>query len=252
MSNLKQSAPDWCFYDAEMGAEKYYRKLKEIGFTGVEMLPAERRAEAKKAGLKIINFGAPGMEVGLNNPANHPQLIADTCKTIEEANRDEIPQVIIFSGNSNGQEKSVGIQNCIRGIEQYLPVAEKNGITLVFEMLNSRNHQDYQADSSAYGFEIIKHFQSPNLKVLYDIYHMFLMGENVVADITQNLEYIAHIHIAGAPKRNNPAFENDIDYPAIVKPIVAAGYSEFWGQEFCIADDRWAELEGAFKFLENI
>jgi len=252
MPTIKQSAPDWCFFDEELGAEKYYAKLKEIGYTGVEMLSAEHRPAAKKAGLQIINFGAPGMMEGLNDLNNHPQLIADTIKTIEEANRDEISHVIIFSGNNNGQEKPVGVKNCITGIEQYLPIAEKNGITLVFEMLNSFDHVDYQADSSAYGFEIVKHFQSPNLKALYDIYHMFRMGDDVIADITQNLEHIAHLHIAGALTRNNPAFENAIDYPTIVKAVTDAGYNGFWGQEFIVTTDRWNELKTAYEFIAKI
>lgn len=252
MSNLKQSAPDWCFYDEELGVEKYYARLKDIGYQGVEMLGADHRAAAKQAGLKIINFGAPGMQEGQNNPANHPQLIADTIKTIEEANRDEIEQVIVFSGNSNGQAQEEGIQNCIRAIEQYLPVAEKNGITLVFEMLNSDTHKDYQADNSAYGFAITGHFKSPNLKVIYDIYHMHCMGENVIVDITENLEFIGHLHLAGAPERNCTAFPNEIDYPAIVQAVIAAGYNGFWGQEFCVTTERWDELAKAYHFLEQI
>lgn len=252
MSNLKQSAPDWCFFDEELGAEKYYAKLKEIGYQGVEMLAADHRQVAKQAGLKLINVGAPGMQEGQNDLANHPQLIADTIKTIEEAKRDEIDHVIIFSGNANGQDKAEGIKNCITAIEQYLPVAVENDITLVFEMLNSFDHADYQADSSAFGFEIVKHFNSPNLKALYDIYHMHRMGENVIADVSGNLDIIAHIHLAGAPTRNCTAFENEIDYHTIVKAIVDAGYQGFWGQEFCVTTELWDELEGAFKYLKNI
>ena len=256
MLNCKQSAPDWCFYDGELKPEEYYRKLKAVGYTGVEMLQPEHRLPAKQAGLQIINIAATGMQKGQNDPANHPQLIASTIKTIEEAKRDEISHVIIFSGNNNGQEKAIGLQNCIAAIEQYLPVAEKNGIVLLFEMLNSFDHLDYQGDSSSYGFEIVKHFQSQNLKVLYDIYHMFRMGENVIADITENLDLIGHIHLAGSPTRNNPAFDNEIDYPAIFKSVITAGYTGFWGQEFQLTADRWDELKEAYNFLagfyENI
>lgn len=247
--NTKQSAPDWCFYDENLGPEKYYKRLKEIGFTAVEMVPAERRFAAKSSGMKLLNVGAPGMQKGLNRLENHDELLPQISQTIEEAARDEIAHVILFSGNRDGQDDELGLENCRQGIEKLLPIAKSNGVTLVFEMLNSYDHVDYQADSSKYGFELVKLFSSPSLKVLYDIYHMFRMGEDVVKDITENLDIIAHLHVAGSPSRNCIADSNEIDYPAIVKAIKEAGYTGFWGQEFLVSNDRFDELKQAYDLI---
>jgi hydroxypyruvate isomerase len=249
INKIKQSVPDWCFFDETINPENYYANVKKIGFTGVEMVSADRRDAARNAGLELVNNGASGMQLGLNDLNNHQQLIPEICRTIEEAKRDKISQVIIFSGNANGQSKRDGIQNCIKGIKRILPIAEKNGVILVFEMLNSYDHPDYHADSSSYGFEIVKYFQSQNLKILYDIYHMFRMNEDVVADIIANINYIAHIHIAGVPNRTNPAFENDIDYKKVITAIRNAGYNGFLGHEYVVTSDPWEELKQGYNFL---
>ena len=133
---MKFSAPDWCFFPENASPEGYYRQLKALGIDAVEMVPGDRRAAARSAGLDILNMGAPGMEVGLNNPANHAELIAGVKRAIHEAAKDDIPHVIIFSGNrvegiDNGEE------NCMRAIEQLLPEAEKCNRVLIFEMLKT-------------------------------------------------------------------------------------------------------------------
>ena len=82
--------------------------------------------------------------------------------------------------------------------------AEKAGVILLFEMLNSFEHTDYQADSFKYGFDLVKSIKSKNLKLLYDIYHMERMGEDVIKDITRNLDVISHLHTAESSDRSLP------------------------------------------------
>ena len=244
MQKLKLSAPDWCFFRKEFKPEEYYRKLREIGYSAVEMAPPERWEALRGAGLELINIGAPGMETGLNNPDNHSSLIPEILNTINLASDNGIPQVIIFSGNRRGIADSAGLENCKLAVEKLLPVAQKKNVTLIFEMFNGFDHKDYQADNSKFGFDLVKSFNSENLKILYDIYHMHRMGENVISDITANLKYIAHLHVAGAPKRNFPDDTQETDYPAITAAVMKAGYNGYWGMEF-ITQSPLEELERA-------
>ncbi len=232
MQEIKLSAPDWCFYRKEFDPEIYYRKLRASGYCAVEMAPVERRDALRNAGLKLINISAPGMRTGLNNLDNHSSLIPQIINTINLAAESGIPNVIIFSGNRENITDSDGLDNCKQAVEKLLAAAQTNNVTLIFEMLNCYDHKDYQADNSKFGFELVKSFDSANLKILYDIYHMHRMGENVIGDITSNLQYIAHLHVAGAPERNFPGDLQEIDYPAIITAVMNAGYNGCWGMEF--------------------
>ena len=214
------------------------------------MVDEKRWAAARAAGLSIVNLGGPGMEDGLSKAENHGTLIPSIADRIDAAKANGIGQVIIFSGNRKGQDDAAGLANCIAACKKLAPKAEKAKVTLVFEMLNSFEHVDYQGDHSAYGFDLVKAVSSPRVKVLYDIYHMHRMGENVLADILGNLEYIAHLHIAGDGRRF-PGEKGAIDYRSIVKQVTAAGYKGFWGQEFLAPPDPYPELESAARLFNS-
>ena len=101
------------------------------------------------------------------------------------------------------------------------------------ELLNSKvNHKDYQCDRTAWGVELCKRVGSPNMKLLYDIYHMQIMEGDVIATIRTNHPYFAHYHTGGVPGRNEIDDSQELFYPAIVKAIVATGFKGFIAQEF--------------------
>ncbi len=250
-SSLKFSAPDWCFFPRGTAPDSYYRELKSIGVDAVEMVDRDRRAVARAAGLDIINLAAPGMEKGINNPANHELLIAGIKDAIREAADDDIPHVIIFSGNRVDGIKE-GRENCVRAIEQLLPEAEKTGRILVFEMLNSFEHVGYDGDHSDYGFGLARHFNSPCLKVLLDLYHMHRMGEDPAALIGPNIDWIAHLHVAGSPKRDFPGKDQAADYAACLREAAKAGYSGCWGMEYLPFANRMEELRQAIMLFKEL
>ena len=251
MFPLKQSIPDWCFYRESDDPAAYYQRLKAIGFEGVEMLPPERWAVARQAGLKLVNIAAPGMQAGLNRLDNHASLIPQIEELIQVAKANEIEHIIIFSGNRNGQLDEEGLRNTIQAGKRLASVAERAGVVLALEVLNTHDHPDYQADHTAFAIGFARGVSSPMIKVLYDIYHMVRMGEDVVKDVSENIKYIAHLHVAGSPGRDFPGPEQDIDYVAIVAAAQSAGYTGFWGQEFLPAEDRFTELEEVYKLFNQ-
>lgn len=114
-----------------------------------------------------------------------------------------------------------------------MPSAEKYGITMVMELLNSKvNHKDYQCDSTEWGVKLCQAVGSENFKLLYDIYHMQIMEGDVIATIRKHHKYIAHYHTAGVPGRNEIDETQELYYPAIVRAIIETGYKGFLGQEF--------------------
>lgn len=251
--NLKLSAADWCYMKSGMDAKTYYTALKDLGYDSVEMAAIANYATIKKLGLTLLNAETPGSEGGgLSKLECHAKLIPAIEDIIRAAGANGIRDVIVFSGTREGQEYEQGLKNVRIALERLLPCAEAEKVTMAFEMLGAPDHPDYQADNSAYGFELVRSIKSSRVKVLYDIYHMHRMGEDVISDVTGNLDIIGHLHVAGAPKRNYPGPGQEIDYSKVVPAIVKAGYKGHWGMEFLPAGDSATELAQAADLWERL
>ena len=259
--NMKISVPDWCFYGKIGEGARYYAALKEIGVDGVEMVAPERHTLARAAGLEILNAAAPGMQEGLNRTENHAALLPQIRESIAAAKTAGLPLVIIFSGNRAGQPgrrfrrhfaDEQGIASCRAGVEALLPDAQKAGVVLGFEMLNSIDHADYQADHGGYGFALADAVDSPWLKLVYDIYHMERMGDDGGTDIVRHLDRIAHLHAAESPRRDAPRADGTIRYDRIVPRVIRAGYNGYWGMEFVPGKDALSELRDSISLFRRL
>ncbi|MDA3799005.1 MAG: TIM barrel protein [Kiritimatiellae bacterium] len=249
---MKFSVADWGFYGKSQDPEKYYETIKLMGVEAVEMADQSCWQDARAAGVKLLNISGPGMDIGVNFKENHATLIPEIRESIALAGENNIPYVICFSGNKNGQPNNVGLENCQIAFEQLLDDCEKHNVTLLFEMLNSKLHEDYQADYSDYGFELARRLNSPRFKVIYDIFHMHVMNQDVIKDIVENIDIIGHIHIAEAPDRDLPLANGNIKYSEIIPKVLAACYSEYWGMEFIPKGESTSELKIAVDTFRAI
>jgi hydroxypyruvate isomerase len=87
-------------------------------------------------------------------------------------------------------------------------------------------------DHTAWGVEMVKRVNSPNVKLLYDIYHMQIMEGDVIRTIRDNFQYIGHYHTGGVPGRNEIDGTQELNYEAIAKAIVDLGYKGYFAHEF--------------------
>ena len=127
------------------------------------------------------------------------------------------------------QEK---FESVVEGLQALLPQASDAGVVLLLEPLNSiLDHRGTFLDHSWMGFEIIRQVGSPQVKLLYDIYHMSMMGEDVVADMENNLEWIGYLHVADSPGRHQPG-TGKIDYRGIADWLKRVSFDGFIGMEF--------------------
>ncbi len=149
-------------------------------------------------------------------------------------------------------DDETGWNNCVEGLKKVLPLAEKNKVVLVMELLNSKiNHKDYQCDKTAWGVELVKRIGSNNFRLLYDIYHMQIDEGDVIRTIKDNHQYIAHYHTGGVPGRHEIDESQELYYPAIMKAIVETGHKGFVAQEFIPAQtDKLASLQKAIKICD--
>ena len=129
--------------------------------------------------------------------------------------------------------------------------AEEVGVTIVMELLNSKvNHPDYHCDKTAWGVELCKRVNSPRVKLLYDIYHMQIMEGDVIRNVRDNIDYIAHFHTGGNPGRHEIDETQELNYKAISKAIVDLKFEGYFAHEFIPVRDPLTSLREAVALCD--
>jgi hydroxypyruvate isomerase len=136
--------------------------------------------------------------------------------------------------------------------------AEEKKITLCLEHLNSRDnshpmkgHPGYFGDDVHLCIDLIKQMDSPNFKLLFDIYHVQIMHGDVIRRIRELHPWIGHYHTAGNPGRCELDENQEINYPPILFAILETGYTGYVAQEFIPTwDDHAKSLEHAIRVCD--
>jgi hydroxypyruvate isomerase len=230
--NIRHSVSQWCYGDIPL--EKFAEECKKMGIESIELLSEKEWPVVKKYGLTCaVGYATDwGIPKGFNRIENHEKLVADFENMIPKAAAAGVPNLICFSGNREGQPDNEGLINCAKGLRKIMPIAEKHGVTVLMELLNSYGHADYQCDKSSWGSALCEMVGSQRFKLLFDIYHMQIMEGNIIENIRKYHPYIGHYHTGGVPGRHELDDTQELYYPAIMRAIVETGYKGFVGQEF--------------------
>jgi hydroxypyruvate isomerase len=230
-------------------------EVKKIGFGAIDLLKPDEWPIAKKHGLHCsmcYTAGETSLTKGWNDKANHAWLIKDYLEAIPLVAAAGYTNLICFAGNRNGMDDETGLQNCVEGLKQIMPLAEKHGVIIQIELFNSKiDNKDYMGDKSAWGIELCKRLGSPNFKILFDIYHMQIDEGDIIRSIQDNHQYFGHYHTAGVPGRHEIDERQELYYPAIMRAIAATGYKGYVAQEFIPKDkDAMASLKKAIQICD--
>jgi hydroxypyruvate isomerase len=76
---------------------------------------------------------------------------------------------------------------------------------------------------------------------------MQIMEGDVIRTIQDNHACFAHYHTGGVPGRHEIGPAQELQYPAIMRAILATGYEGYVGQEFVPSGDPEAGLREAFS-----
>jgi hydroxypyruvate isomerase len=128
------------------------------------------------------------------------------------------------------------IASVVEGLRELADRAKDVGVMLLLEPLNTvLEHRGCFLDSSDVGIQIMRRVNHPNVRLLYDIYHMSMMGEDVLSQIEKYRDWIGYIHVADMPGRHEPG-TGQIDYRAVAALLNRTGYAGFLGMEFSAFD----------------
>ena len=249
---FKHSVCRWPY--GKLSVDELARMARELKLDSVELLERDEWPIARSHGLSCAMGYAPVPEPrtrltrGFNRLEHHAWLVPAYERAIPLAAGSRIPNLICFSGNRDGLDDEEGLANCARGLEALLPAAERHGVTICMELLNSKvDHPDYQCDRTPWGVALVKRLGSERFKLLYDIYHMQIMEGDVIRTIRDNHQYIGHYHTAGVPGRHEIDASQELNYAAIMRAIAATGFTGYVAQEFIPTRDPRTALEEAVR-----
>ncbi len=208
-----------------------------MGLEAIDLLYPDEWEIAHSHGLAVsMGFTArrPRYNTeGFNDRELHATLIAELEGVIPSAAEAGVDKLLVMSGNRRGRTEAQGIAAFADGLRQIVPTAERHGVMLCLEMLNSTvDHADYDADSTRYGLELVQRVGSESFRLLYDIYHMQVMEGNVLATIGENRDAIVHLHTAGVPGRNELDDTQELNYRGIAQALVDMGFEGYLAHEF--------------------
>ncbi len=250
--NINHSVCRWTY--GHLSLDELCVLIKDIGFNAIDLMGPKDWPTAQKHGVysSMCNGAEISLEEGFSHTEFHDELIKNYTEMIPLVAKNGYKNLICFSGNRNGMDDETGLQNSVKGLQKLLPLAEKHGVTLVMELLNSKiDHPDYMCDKSIWGVELCKRLDSDNFKLLYDIYHMQIDEGDVIRTIGENHQYYGHYHTAGNPGRNEIDETQELNYPAIIKAIVKTGFKGHVAQEFIPkAKDKAASLREAIALCD--
>ena len=257
---INQSVVSWCFAN-HWSTEKMCKVASDLGCKSIELIAPDQFPILSKHGLTCaitpIDMGGPPFVQGWNNPKYHDKVGAATRKAIDAASEFGSPNVIAFNGYAEDVSPEDGITNCVKGLKAIAGHAEKKKVTLCLEMLNTRDdsdpnkgHPGYQGDHIDYCMEILKKVGSPNVKLLFDIYHVQIMDGDVIRRIRECGDMIGHVHTAGNPGRGELDDDQELNYPPIMKALLEIKYKGFVGQEFIPTRDPALGLAEAVELCD--
>ena len=248
---IHQSVCQWCYPHIPLDQLAEY--AAKIGLRGVDLLQPEEYEIPRRYGLVCTMGYAGGGDIGkaLNRVENHAAIEQAFRTNIPRAAKAGVPNVITFSGNRAGMPDDEGARNTIAGLNRVKKIAEDHGVTICMELLNSKvNHPDYMCDHTAWGVRVVQEVNSPNVKLLYDIYHMQIMEGDLIDTIRRNMQWIGHFHTGGVPGRHELDGTQEIQWDGVMRAIAEAGFRGYVAHEFVPTGDPLESLRKAAELCD--
>lgn len=235
---IRQSIMGWTFNP--MPVPELARLCKDIGFAAMEGVDPIHYPLIRELGMEIALVGSHGFSEGPLNPKFRAKVVDSLRRGIETAARFGSRRVITFTGMRDASiPDAVAESNCVEVWKEVIPMAEKAGVDLCLEHLNSRDlghpmkgHPGYFGDDVHRCARLVRRVDSPRMKLLFDFYHVQVMHGDMTRHFRELLPIIGHLHVAGVPGRGELDDSQEIHYPAVMRAVADSPFDGFVAQEF--------------------
>lgn len=232
---MRICVPIPCFFGG-MDFCEAMKKVGELGFDAVETygwrgldFDAIRRT-TEKTGVELLSMCTS--EFRMTDPAYRQKWLDGLKESCEAANKAGATRLITQVGADTGAPREEQHAAIVETLLEARPILDAHRVTIMLEPLNTIvDHKGYYLWQAQEGFDIVHEVNHPCVKIVYDIYHQQIMEGNIIPNIVNNLDCIAHLHSAGHPGRIELQFGEN-DYKFIFKKVDEAGYTGACGLEY--------------------
>ncbi len=232
---MRLCVPIPCFFP-KMDFADTLRRVKALGFDAAEGydwrgfdFAAVRRA-LDETGVELLSLCTT--EFRMTDPSFRGAWLNGLRESCAAARTLGVRRLITQVGPDTSAPRSGQHESIVQALKAARPILEDSGVTLMIEPLNTLvNHPGYYLWSSVEGFDILLEVGHPLVKMVYDIYHQQVMEGNIIPNVVNHLNLIAHLHAAGHPGRHELQFGEN-DYHFIFHAIDQAGYTGACGLEY--------------------
>jgi hydroxypyruvate isomerase len=240
---LKQSVMFQVWGDLNLEIEETCEVLAALGFAGMDLPQPGQLSVLEDHGLTptMMTGTGTGFADGLIRRELHDQIEEATHAGIDICAAGGCPNLIALPGERRGMSREEGADHAVEILSRVAPYAEEQGVNVCMEITNSKveadNRTDQVFDDIHWGFDVCRRAGSPNITVVYDIYHVQIANGDIVRTMRDNLEQVSHVHVAGVPSRAE-IDRSELDYRYIAREIADMGYDGFVSQEYSPSPGR--------------
>jgi len=231
------------FLWADLPLPQAIRAAKAAGFDAVEChwpydVPAEAVIDAlSETGLAMLGIntrrGDAGRgEMGLSAlPGRKAEARAAIDEAVTYAHAIGAGNIHVMAGFAAGPEAHAAF---VENLTYACASAAAHGITILIEPLNRHDAPGYFLTTTAQAAAIIEEVSAPNLKLMFDCYHVQRTEGDLSHRLADLKPLIGHIQFASVPDRGAPD-HGEVDYRHIFDVIDRLGYTAPLGAEYRVA-----------------
>ena len=237
------------------------RGVHKAGFSAIEFwgwqdknLP-QVKAVCQELGVKVQAFSGTG-SWSLCDRASRTEYKDWIRQSLQAAKELECSNLILFpnhftpGGCSDFRaqySREAMVANAAVTLSELAPVLEEAGVTALLEPLcNVGADAGMSITHTSVGADVVRAVNSPNVRLLCDVFHMQMMHGNLLQNITQNLDIVPYIHLADAPDRHEPG-TGEINFDFLLPQIKESGFAGTVCFEYFPAGDTEAGFPAVRK-----
>ncbi|MDU8946664.1 hydroxypyruvate isomerase family protein [Ovoidimarina sediminis] len=216
------------------------RAAKAACFDAVEChwpydIPAtDIRAALEETGLPMLGLNTRRGDVAAGDaglsavPGREAEARAAITEALDYAEGISAEAVHVMAGNAAG---SAAHATFLENLSFAAKAAAARDITLLIEPLNRHDAPRYFLRTTDQAAAIIAELGAPNLKIMFDCYHVGRTEGDLITRLHDLRPHIGHIQFASVPDRGAPD-HGELDYPTIFRAIDEMGWTRPLGAEY--------------------
>lgn len=226
--------------NTDLSLEQMCKVAAHLGAKGFDLIDAGDWPLLRRYGLRPLMIGGEyvDFENGIIHPEFHDRTESLVRPFIETCGANDVANMAFIAGQRRGMGEEQAMDNAVTFFNRIKTQLEDNNVIAALENVNNLydepgySRPDQVCGPFTWGVEMCRRVDSPNVRMICDIYHLQMQDGNLARTIRENIEWITHFHVAGVPGRNEIDDTQEINYRYLAEVIAATNYSGYVSHEW--------------------